>query len=366
MADRGVRPAQLELEAGQARGGVGDGAVEQQRRRARRAALEERREVVVGGLAAGAVGAQHDAGAIVAIGRRGVAAPRPSPAGPPRARTAPVSSIRRSFIGGIHAGGLEAAARAPRASSGSPQSRTAVTARCRCGPSSSAVAEARRANRRTARRRRCPMTRHSAAATGPYVTIAIMRASTRRAPPCCVRRDSRAASAVDAGMARAAAPAPRPLRRALRARPEAERQRSDVDRALHRDHDVDAADEAARRAAARSRSSVPRRVVLRYTEPDERAVLIDGDRMTHRLAVARRPADDATSARRRGACRNTSSTGSRDELRSHFDDHRERRPSASRLPLVDDGAEAQADPGRAVAARAVDRREPSLLMSAMR
>ena len=71
MADRGVRPSQLELHAGEAGGGVADRALEEQRRRVRRSAREQGVEILLRGLTARAPRAEHDAGVVVAIGLRG-------------------------------------------------------------------------------------------------------------------------------------------------------------------------------------------------------------------------------------------------------------------------------------------------------
>ena len=59
--------------------------------------------------------------------------------------------------------------------------------------------------------------------------------------------------------------------------------------------------------------------MLRYTEPDARVVLIDGDTMTMSWPSRERPAVDATSAPRSGAIQKYFVDSSPDELRSHFD-----------------------------------------------
>ena len=58
--------------------------------------------------------------------------------------------------------------------------------------------------------------------------------------------------------------------------------------------------------------------MLHYTEPDERVVLIDGDRMTIVVAVAQRPAD-AGHRRRPGRVQKYFVDGSPHELRRHFE-----------------------------------------------
>ena len=157
-------------------------------------------------------------------------------------------------------------------------------------------------------------------------------------------------------------PGSRSVRRALRARTEAERRPAHAHRRLHRDHLVVAPDQAAGGAAARSRPSGPDAVALRYTEPDERSCSSTSDRMTITWP-ARGVKESATSARRSAASRSISSTDRPTSCAATSRSPR-RRPSGRRLSHRD-GPEAQADPGRADPARSDDRRT-TLLMSAMR
>ena len=69
MADRHIRTAKLELEAGKAGGGVADGAVEQQRRRGDRAAAEERLQILARRLPSSGARPEHHTGLVVAPGR---------------------------------------------------------------------------------------------------------------------------------------------------------------------------------------------------------------------------------------------------------------------------------------------------------
>src|SRR6185436_1142068 len=109
----------------------------------------------------------------------------------------------------------------------------------------------------------------------PYVTIARdERASSPQRDP----GDLGCAHGLPAVSRNAGDRAARHVRRALRARPESECRDQDVDGALHRDDDLVAANQADDRA--RLAVERPSRVVMRYTDPDARVVLIDGNRMT--------------------------------------------------------------------------------------
>ena len=107
----------------------------------------------------------------------------------------------------------------------------------------------------------------------------------------------------------------------------------------------------------------PSRVVLRYDEPEARVVLIDGDTMTMSWP-AERQAGRPTSAPRRAGSRNISSTARRPSCAAASRSTSRRRRSSRHLSR-DDGAEAEADSGRAVAARSVGRPVVACCWSAM-
>ena len=98
----------------------------------------------------------------------------------------------------------------------------------------------------------------------------------------------------------------------------------------------------------------PSRIVLRYTQPDERVVLIDGDTMTMSWPSKNvRQSKDIGAAQKRIQKYFVDSTP--DELRSHFTITARRGDGSAGHLSGDDGAEAEADSGGAVAARAVGR-----------
>ena len=95
----------------------------------------------------------------------------------------------------------------------------------------------------------------------------------------------------------------------------------DADRGVHRDHDVGAAREAARRRKARVSVERPSRVVLRYTEPDDARVLIDGDTHDRRRGRRRRSGSTTDIGAAQGRVQKYFVDSSPKELRRHFDDH---------------------------------------------
>ena len=197
---------------------------------------------------------------IVAVGRQSM---RPHPRAPSwwrQAHRRPVRSMRRIFIGGTHA-----AASKPAISAASVDRQPAVSNAAHRRDAAAAleqrVAEAACSTCRTRRRCRCRDTRDRSTHAA-YVTIAVMtlpsrgaraaRERHRRSDLSVVGRAPRRSRGTSAGPS---APRHDSFDELYLRGPARQRRDQDADRALHRDHDLLAADADHSCRTARSRSS---------------------------------------------------------------------------------------------------------------